>query len=66
MAGQDQLAVGTLKLEGTAQAVTTEQAKTLLPLWQQVQTLLADTNTTSDQLQAAYQKVKDSMTAQPG
>ncbi len=63
MAGQNQLAAGTLKLEGTDQAVTAEQAKTLLPLWQEVKTLLADSNTTSDQLQAAYQKIKDSMTS---
>ncbi len=30
----NQLALGTLKLEGTANAVTAEQARTLLPLWQ--------------------------------
>ena len=34
-----QLIVGTFKLEGTDQAVTAEQAKVLLPLWQQVQAL---------------------------
>jgi hypothetical protein len=28
------LALGTLKLDGTAQAITPEQAQTLLPLWQ--------------------------------
>jgi hypothetical protein len=61
--GQSQLAVGTLKLEGTDQAVTAEQAKTLLPLWQEVKTLQADTSTTSEQLQAAYQKIKDNMTS---
>jgi hypothetical protein len=32
-----QLVLGTLKLEGTANAVTPEQAKTLLPLWQALQ-----------------------------
>jgi len=32
-----QLALGTLKLEGTANAVTPEQASALLPLWQAVQ-----------------------------
>ena len=31
------LLVGTLKLEGTDQSLTTDQAKVLLPLWQQVQ-----------------------------
>jgi uncharacterized protein YceK len=34
-----QLLAGTLKLEGTDQAVTASQAAVLLPLWQQVQTL---------------------------
>jgi hypothetical protein len=32
-----QLALGTLQLEGTEHAVTPEQAKTLLPLWQALQ-----------------------------
>jgi len=34
-----QLLLGTFKLEGTAQAVTADQAKLLLPLWQQIQKL---------------------------
>jgi hypothetical protein len=33
----DQLALGTMRLEGTEQAVTPEQAATLLPLWQAIQ-----------------------------
>jgi hypothetical protein len=35
-----QLLAGTLKLEGTDLAVTTGQASVLLPLWQQIQTLV--------------------------
>ncbi len=34
-----QLLFGTFKLEGTNQAVTADQAATLLPLWQQIQSL---------------------------
>lgn len=34
-----QLILGTLKLEGTAQAITKEQANTLLPLWSSFSTL---------------------------
>ncbi|MGD0610219.1 MAG: hypothetical protein ABSB41_01800 [Anaerolineales bacterium] len=34
-----QLLVGTFKLEGTNQSVTASQAKILIPLWQQVQSL---------------------------
>ena len=33
----DQLALGTLLLEGTGQAITPEQAAALLPLWQVIQ-----------------------------
>jgi hypothetical protein len=42
-----QLAVGTFKLEGTENAVTTEQAQALLPLWQIIEsgTLQGETET---------------------
>jgi hypothetical protein len=36
---EDQLLLGTFKLEGTSNAVTAAQAKVLLPLWQQIQSL---------------------------
>ena len=39
-----QFALGTLKLEGTANAVTEEQAVQLLPLWQALQGSVAQTN----------------------
>jgi hypothetical protein len=60
---QSKLAAGTLKLEGTNLAVTADQAKKLLPLWQQVKTLAADTKTTADQLQAVYTQIQSAMTA---
>ena len=37
LTGTDKLVLGTLKLEGTENAVTSEQAKTLLILWQALQ-----------------------------
>jgi hypothetical protein len=37
LTGTDKLALGTLKLEGTENAVTPAQAKELLPLWQMLQ-----------------------------
>jgi len=37
LAASSQLALGTFKLEDTKDAVTAEQAKTLLPLWQAIQ-----------------------------
>ena len=58
----EQLAVGTLKLEGTDQAVTADEAKQLLPLWQQVKTLSGDTNATTDQIQAVYDQISSGMT----
>ena len=34
-----QVAIGTIKLDGTENAVTAEQAKELLPLWETLQVL---------------------------
>jgi hypothetical protein len=59
---EDKLAVGTLLLDGSSADVSTDQAKKLLPLWQQVQTLQADTNTTPDQLQPLYTQIQGVMT----
>ncbi len=60
----DQLAAGTLRLEGTVLAVNAEQAKELLPLWQQVSSLSTDgSNTTQEEIQAVYQKIQDVMTS---
>jgi hypothetical protein len=41
---ESKLLVGTLDLEATDQSVTAAQAKVLLPLWQQVKTLSAESN----------------------
>ncbi len=60
----EQLAVGTLKLEGTSNAVTADQAKVLHPLWQQEKTLSADSSATSDQIQAVYDQILKLMTAE--
>lgn len=56
------LAAGTLKLEGTNLAVTADEAKKLLPLWQQIKTMSADTNSSADQIQAVYDQIKSAMT----
>lgn len=60
---ESRLAAGTLKLEGTSQAVTADEAKTLLPLWQQIQTMSADTSTNPADIQAVYQKIEQAMTS---
>ena len=61
---EDKLAVGTLKLEGTQQAVTAAQAKTLLPLWKAVKTMSASNTTAAAEMTALYSQIEDAMTAQ--
>lgn len=56
------LAIGILKLEGTSLAVTADQAKTLLPLWQALEGLSSNQNTTTDEINALFQQMQDSLT----
>jgi hypothetical protein len=59
-----QLVLGTLKLEGTAQAVTAEQAADLLPLWQTLQ-VLSDSDIAADQeKEALIAQIQETMTAE--
>ena len=60
---EQRLAPGTLKLEGTNLAVSADEAKTLLPLWQKVQALSADNTTAPTDIQTAYQQVESAMTS---
>ncbi len=56
---RSQLAYGTIKLADTPNAITTEQAKSLIPLWQAVISLSGDDTTASEELTA----VQDQITA---
>lgn len=58
----DQLAIGTLKLEGSDQAVTAEQAKELLTLWQAYQALGNSDTTAQAELEAVVNQIKGNMT----
>ncbi len=59
----NRLAVGTLLLEGTNQAVTSQEAKQLLTLWQQVQSLEKNNSSTNPaDLQNVYQQIQADMT----
>jgi hypothetical protein len=58
------LAYGTLKLADTPNAVTLEQAKTLIPLWQAVISLSGDTTTASAELTAVQDQITAAMTAE--
>lgn len=59
---RSQLAYGTLKLAGTPNAVTPEQAKTLIPLWQAVISLSGDTTTATEELTAVQDQITAAMT----
>jgi hypothetical protein len=63
MTTESKLLIGTFKLEGTDQAVTKEQAVTLLPLWKAVKSLTNSSTSSQEEVQALYTQIKDSMTA---
>ncbi len=58
---RNQLALGTLKLEGTANAVTAEQAKALLPLWQAIVALSGTTTTAEAELTAVQNQIVEGL-----
>jgi hypothetical protein len=56
-----ELIVGTFKLEGTENAVTADEAKTLIPLWQAYASLSQSDTTAQAELDALIQQIKDTM-----
>lgn len=58
---RSQLAYGTLKLADTPNAVTPEQARTLIPLWQAVISLSGDTTTAAEELTAVQDQITAAM-----
>jgi hypothetical protein len=61
---EQKLALGTLKLEGTDQAVSADEAKMLLPLWKAVKALSSSSNTSTEETKALYQQIQEAMTAE--
>jgi len=59
-----QLALGTLRLEDTPQAVTTEQAKSLVELWQAFEALSSSSSTAPEELTAVENQISEAMTAE--
>jgi hypothetical protein len=59
---RSQLAYGTIKLADTPNAITPEQAKTLIPLWQAVISLSGDTTTATEELIAVQDQITAAMT----
>lgn len=61
---RSQLAFGTLELDGSANAISAEQARVLLPLWQAVLSLSGDTTTAEEELTAVQDQIVAAMTAE--
>jgi hypothetical protein len=59
----DQLALGTLQLEDTSQAVSEEQASELLILWQAYQSLSNSDIAAAAEVEAVRNQIQDTMTA---
>ncbi len=57
------LALGTLKLEGSSNAVTADEAKQLLTLWQGYQSLTSSDTTAQVELDALVKQIQSSMSA---
>ena len=61
---RNQLAFGTMKLDGTPNAVTPEQAKTLIPFWQAIIALSGDDTTASEELTAVQDQIVAALTSE--
>lgn len=61
---RSQLAYGTMKLDGTPNAVSAEQAGAMLPLWQAIVALSGDDTTASEELTAVQEQIAQSFTAE--
>ena len=59
---RSQLAYGTIKLADTPNAITSDQAQTLIPLWQAVVSLSGDTTTASEELTAVQDQITAALT----
>jgi hypothetical protein len=59
---QAELIIGIFKLEGTAQAVTPQQAAGLLPLWQVYKDLSSSDTAAQQEIQALLSQIHDTMT----
>ncbi len=58
-----ELLVGTLKLDGTPNAVTKQQAAELLPMWQVYQQIITSDTAAQAEIDGLTQQISDTMTA---
>ena len=61
---RNQLAIGTMKLDGTSQAVTAEQAKKLLPLYQALRGTSTSGGASQQEISALLSQIESTMTAE--
>jgi hypothetical protein len=61
---EGQLLVGTFKLENTSLAITSEQAATLIPLWEALQSLASSNSAASQEVDAVVSQIESSMSKQ--
>ena len=58
-----QLAVGTLRLEGTDKAITKEQASQLIPMWQVYKQLIASDTAAQQEIDGLSSQIRDTLTS---
>ena len=58
-----QLIVGTIRLEGTEQAVTAEQSKELLPMWQVYRELTNSSTAAQEEIDGLVEQIQETMTS---
>jgi hypothetical protein len=63
LSARNQLTLGTLELDGTANAVTSEQARTLLPLWQALRGTTRSGASAQAEVNALLAQIESAMTA---
>jgi hypothetical protein len=59
---QEQILIGTFKLEGTDQAVTPQQASQLIPLWQVYKDLSTSDTAAQEEIDGLIQQIQETMT----
>ncbi len=57
-----QVAIGTIKLDGSENAVTAEQARELLPLWETLQVLESSDTAATEEKEALVSQIQETMT----
>jgi hypothetical protein len=61
---QEQILIGTFKLDGTPQAVTAQQAAQLVPLWQVYKDLSSSDTAAQEEIDGLVQQIQDTMTSE--